>query len=232
MGFIASTVIPFYLPELIGPPVLALTLRIIGIFTCFIYLAAAAFSIKSISDYSSFSFSDFLKNIKKALPAGLAMGSTVLVIFFVIPIAVETYGNMASPAGLVLVMIVVWTLVFFLLSIQYYFTVYIRLGSKIFKSFKKCMLISLDNTGLSIFIFLHNIAILLISILFVFMFPGPAGILLFLDEALRLRLLKYDWLEANPGANRRKIPWDSLLIEEREKTGHRTIKNFIFPWKY
>jgi len=43
--------------------------------------------------------------------------------------------------------------------------------------------------------------------------------------------MKYDWLEANPGADRRKIPWDALLIDEREKTGTRSLKNLIFPWK-
>jgi hypothetical protein len=64
-----------------------------------------------------------------------------------------------------------------------------------------------------------------------FLFPGPAGILLYLDEAMRLRIFKYDWLEANPGENRRKIPWDTLLIDDRERTGTRSLKNFIFPWK-
>jgi hypothetical protein len=72
---------------------------------------------------------------------------------------------------------------------------------------------------------------LAVSLFLALLFPGPAGILLFLDEAMRLRLLKYDWLEANPDANRRKIPWDALLIEEREKTGTRSLKSFIFPWK-
>jgi hypothetical protein len=64
-----------------------------------------------------------------------------------------------------------------------------------------------------------------------FLAPGPAGLLLFHDEALRLRLLKYDWIEANPNENRRKVPWDALLIDERDKTGTRSLKNFIFPWK-
>ena len=93
------------------------------------------------------------------------------------------------------------------------------------------MLISLDNSGLAIFVLLHNFIALLLSVFLAFIFPGPAGALLYLDEALRLRLLKYDWLEANPGADRKKIPWDALLIEEREKTGVRTLKNLIFPWK-
>jgi len=93
------------------------------------------------------------------------------------------------------------------------------------------MLICLDNTGLAIFMVINNIIALVLSVFFAFMFPGPVGILLYLDEALRLRLLKYDYLEANPGVNRRKIPWDALLIEERERTGTRTFRNFIFPWK-
>jgi hypothetical protein len=80
-------------------------------------------------------------------------------------------------------------------------------------------------------LFIHNILGLLLSILLAFLFPGPAGVILYLDEALRLRLLKYNWLEENPQANRRKIPWDALLIEERERTGTRTFRNFIFPWK-
>ncbi|MDR2103555.1 MAG: hypothetical protein LBP42_05565, partial [Treponema sp.] len=69
------------------------------------------------------------------------------------------------------------------------------------------------------------------SVFLAFLFPGPAGILLYLDEAVRLRIFKYDWLEANPGENRRKVPWDALLIDDREKTGTRSLKSFIFPWK-
>jgi len=159
------------------------------------------------------------------------MGLFVFLLFVVVSFVIPFYLSIQSLVGLLLAAIVFWTTIFAILSFQFYFTVYARLGSKVMKSFKKCMIISLDNSGFSIFSLLHNIAALILSIVFVFMFPGPAGILLFLDEALRLRLLKYDWLEENPGANRRKIPWDALLIEEREKTGTRSLKNFIFPWK-
>jgi len=134
-------------------------------------------------------------------------------------------------AGLALGAIIFWTTMFALLSFQYYFAVYSRLGGKIIKSFRKCMLISLDNTGFSFFLIIHNLIALIISAILAFMFPGPVGILIYVDQALRLRLLKYDYLEANPEANRRKIPWDALLIEERERTGTRSFKNFIFPWK-
>jgi len=235
LGFLAATAIPAFLPLLaakfVHSTALEMALSAFGILVCSVYLAASAFAIRSISDYSSFSFGDFLKFFKTAWPAGLAMGFFVFLLYLVAAVIFPFYLSIESSFGLVFAAIVFWATVFALISFQFYFSVYVRLGSKIIKSIKKCMIISLDNSGFSLFLFLHNFVVLLISIVFVFLFPGPVGVLLYLDEALRLRLLKYDWLEANPGADRRKIPWDAILIEEREKTGTRSLRNIIFPWK-
>ena len=48
---------------------------------------------------------------------------------------------------------------------------------------------------------------------------------------MKLRLYKYDYLEENPDAKRNDIPWDALLIDERERVGKRTLRGMIFPWK-
>jgi len=234
--FLACTAIPIFLPVLSARFVSSIALEIflsaVGILACSVYLSTAAYTIKAISDYSTFSFSEFFRNFKNAWLPGLVMGGFVFLLFIILTFVLPFYLDMEPPiAGLALAAIIFWAVIFSLLSFQYFFTVYVRLGKNIKKTFKKCMIISLDNTGLSIFMILHNIAALAISILFAFMFPGPVGVLLYLDEALRLRLLKYDYLEANPDANRRKIPWDALLIDEREKTGTRTFRSFIFPWK-
>jgi hypothetical protein len=133
--------------------------------------------------------------------------------------------------GLFLTAIVFWTLAAGILALQFFFTICCRLGAKLTSAIKKSFIIFFDNPMFCIFTFIYNLIILFISALAAFLIPGPAGVLLFLDEGLRLRLLKYDWLEANPEANRRKIPWDELLIDEREKTGSRSLRNFIFPWK-
>jgi hypothetical protein len=37
--------------------------------------------------------------------------------------------------------------------------------------------------------------------------------------------------KAHPDADRRHIPWEELLAEDREKTGTRSLRSFIFPWK-
>ncbi|WP_461247558.1 YesL family protein [Treponema sp. R6D11] len=234
LGFFLCTAVPLLpvlLPGIFGSNLFVLIFSVIGILICSIYLATAAFTVKSVSDYGNFTFQDFFKNIKKAWLAGIAMFVFLFIIYVVLTIVIPFYSSMASLLGLILSAILVWVVIFAFLSFQFYFSVYSRLGMNIIKSFKKCMLISLDNTGMAIFLLIHNTLALLVSIIFVFMFPGPAGVLLYLDEALRLRLLKYDYLEANPEANRKKIPWDALLIEEREKTGNRTLRNFIFPWK-
>jgi hypothetical protein len=234
LGFFACTAIPILpvlLPKIFGANALVIVFAVLGTLICTIYLATAAVTIKTISDYGTFTFMDFFASFKTAWPAGVAMFVFLFIIYIIVSIVIPFYAGMSSLLGLALSALLIWVLIFAFLSFQFYFTVYARLGANIIKSFRKCMLISLDNTGMSVFLLIHNILALLISVIFVFMFPGPIGVLLYLDEAVRLRLLKYDYLEANPEANRKKIPWDALLIDEREKTGNRTLKNFIFPWK-
>ncbi|GHU58234.1 hypothetical protein FACS189444_1570 [Spirochaetia bacterium] len=232
LGFIASVAIPVFIPGLLeSVPVLGIAVLFIGIVWCLIYLSTAALTIKAISDYGSFGFADFFNNLKTAWPAGLVMGLIVILIWVLTTIAMPFYLNMGSIFGLFLSAIIFWTLVVGILSLQFFLTIRSRLDGNIIKAIKKSFLIFFDNPGFCIFSLIHNVILLAISVFLAFLIPGPAGILLYLDQALRLRLLKYDWLEANPDGNRKKIPWDALLIDERERTGDRTLKNFIFPWK-
>jgi putative membrane protein len=68
-----------------------------------------------------------------------------------------------------------------------------------------------------------------------FIAPGVSGVILAYNNALRLRMYKYDWLETQSGLSRkdarRRIPWDELLAEDKETLGPRDFKSFIFPWK-
>ena len=240
LGFIASFAIPAILPSVIHVTALSISILAIGILWCCIYLSAVALSLKSISDYGTFGFRDFFRNLKAGWLYGLCMGIVIFLIVVIITQIIPFYLGMNSLVGLFLAAVIFWALVVCILSFQFFFAIRARLDTKLVKIFKKCFIIFFDNPGLSIFSILHNIVLLVVSGLLAFLIPGPAGILLFLDEALRLRLLKYDWLEANPEpevpgqrrrTRRRSIPWDAILIEEREKTGTRTLKSFIFPWK-
>ncbi|MCL2319448.1 MAG: hypothetical protein FWC45_05130 [Treponema sp.] len=232
IGFIISLSFPVFIPTFLAPvPVLGMGTLLIGILWCFVYLSAAALSLKALSDYGNFGFADFFRNLKTIWPVGLVLGGIVFLMYILITVVIPFYLSMKSMVGLLLGAVIFWTLVVAVLALQFFFAVRSRLDTKITKVIKKCFIIFFDNPMFCIFSLIHNIVMLLLSMFVAFLFPGPAGVLLFLDEGLRLRLLKYDWLEANPDANRRAIPWDAILIDERERTGTRSLKSFIFPWK-
>ena len=232
LGFIASLSIPVLVPSLFqAVPALGVAVLVISCLWCCIYLSTAALTLKSISDYGSFGFSDFFGNLKTAWHAGLIFGGFLFLAYILCVVVIPFYFSMGTMAGLLLTAVVFWTLAAGILAFQFFFAVRGRLATKLTSAIKKCFIIFFDNPMFCIFSFFYNLIILIISAFLAFMIPGPAAVLLFLDEGLRLRLLKYDWLEANPEANRRKIPWDALLIDEQEKTGSRSLKNFIFPWK-
>ena len=246
LGFIAITAFPVFVPQLFGTiPFLAMTALLIGILLCFVYLSAAALSLKNISDNGSFGFADFWANLKTIWPVGLFAGGMVSLGIILVTVVIPFYLAMESLWGLMLAAITFWSLVTAVLALQFFFAVRCRLDKSFTGSIKKCFLIFFDNPMFCIFVLIHNLFYLIISVPLALLLPGPAGILLFTDEGLRLRLLKYDWLEANPEsvaeghenqsspppAGKRKIPWDVILIDEKEKTGTRSLKNFIFPWK-
>jgi hypothetical protein len=235
LGFIASLAIPIFLPGIIPIPGLSLLVFTAGLLWCFMYLAAIALSVKAVSDYGIFGFSDFLVNLKEGWKTGLALGITCFLLYVIAKNAIPFYLQLNSLFGLFLAAVIFWTMATAVLSLQFFFSIRARLDTKLVKVFKKSFIIFFDNPGFAIYSLLHTIVIFIISAVLALILPGPAGILLFLDEALRLRLLKYDWLDANPNEagskKRQKIPWDKILIDEREKTGTRSFKSLIFPWK-
>ena len=234
-GFVVSLTIPIILPGYMPHPALSIVVAIIGVLWCCVYLAAAALSVKAVSDYGSFGFADFRTNLKAGWKTGVVLALISFVFLLVIRLIIPFYLEMNSIVGLIFGALIFWTLILALISFQFFLAIRARLDTKPRKIIKKCFIIFFDNPGFSIFSLFYTLVTLVVSAVFALLLPGPAGLLLFLDEGLRLRLMKYDWLEENPppagSTKRQRIPWDALLIEEREKTGNRTFRNFIFPWK-
>jgi uncharacterized membrane protein YesL len=230
LGFLALALAGIIaVPLLSAAPLPALGLMALCLFCGCVYLSAAALCLKALSDYGSFGFADFFRNLAASWPAGLLLGVFWFLGFLLIGLAIPFYFSLGSFAGLLLGCFLFWTMLAAALALQFYLPIRARLDAKPGKILKKCFLILFDNTLFCILAGALSLGILALSLPLFMLLPGPGGLLLFLDEALRLRLLKYDWLEAHPG--RGKIPWDILLEDEREKTGSRSIKGLIFPWK-
>jgi hypothetical protein len=96
---------------------------------------------------------------------------------------------------------------------------------------RKCFIVFFDNTFFAVLLGIGSVAILIGSFFTALLIPGLAGLILWHQVGLKLRLYKYDYLEENPEANRKQIPWDALLIDDRDRVGKRTLRGMIFPWK-
>lgn len=128
--------------------------------------------------------------------------------------------------------LVLWGYFIWMISAQYFFPLQARFDKNLKKNIRKMFILFFDNTAFTVFgLTLVGILIMGLSVFTAFLIPGLATLNLFYAVALKLRIIKYDYLEANPQASRKNIPWDIILAEEKEKTGKRSLRSFIFPWK-
>jgi hypothetical protein len=230
LGFLTLFIAGIILPPLFNSlPPLSTAFAALSLLCCCVYLSAVSLCLKALPDYGSLDFTGLPRKLAAALPAGLLLGGLCLLGFFLTILAIPFYFSLGSFAGLLLGCFLLWIVLAAVLAMQFYLPVHARLDTKPGKIIKKCLLIFFDNTFFCVLTGAVSLLILALSLPLFMLLPGPGGILLFLDEALRLRLLKYDWLEAHP--ERGKIPWDVLLEEEREKTGNRSLRGLVFPWK-
>lgn len=149
-------------------------------------------------------------------------------ILFVIPFYLS-YNNVI---GMLLAVLLFWVFLGLTFALFYYWPLFfVMQGDRPTKTLKKSFIIVFDNLLFTFFFAIYQLFNLVISILLAGLAPGVAGMHLAASDAIKLLMFKYDYLEEHPDADRRHIPWEELLYEERECIGHRSLKNMIFPWK-
>ncbi|MEW5816223.1 MAG: hypothetical protein AB1798_12610 [Spirochaetota bacterium] len=232
LGFIVLIGACLYLPYLLSfNTVIAFIGAAIGIIVLNIYTGAASMAAREIADYKTPGFADFLNFVKEIWKSSLVFSGITIVQLVILFIAFPFYLSMGGIPGLIAMSIIFWVSVVWWLASQFFFPIRTRLDSNPKKVLKKCLIVFFDNSGFSIVLGFGSILILVVSFFTALLLPGISCILLWQQVGLKLRLYKYDFLEKNPDANRKRIPWDVLLIDDRERVGHRTLKGMIFPWK-
>lgn len=203
----------------------------LAILLCSVWWSACVYALVRVADYGSVAFREVLDDLKAGLVPGLQMAAVAIVGWVLVSVGLPFYLSNGGLLGVFAAGILFWCALIALLSLQYYIPLRARLGGGFKKNIRKSFIMFFDNAAFSIFLLVYNAVTLAISFFLAFMAPGLAGMALALDVAVRLRMKKYDWLEANPGANRKKVPWDELLEEDKDLVGPRTLKGMIFPWK-
>jgi uncharacterized membrane protein YesL len=231
LGYILLLAVLVYFPLLFknSPPLFYAFLGL-GLVLLSVYTGAASWMVAQVADYRKPELSEALKALKASWPTSLLFAGLNLLLVFLLSVAFPVYGQLKSFLGPLASSFLFWVLIFWVLASQFYFPIQSRLDRRFLKILKKSFLLFLDNPLFTFGLFLGCLLIFALSVFTAFLLPGISAVLLWLNAGLKLRLYKYDHLEKNP-KERRRIPWDALLVEDRERVGKRTLKGMIFPWK-
>ena len=212
-----------------------LTILAIAILLLGVLLLAISDELARVSAFQPFSLKRFFLSMKKYLLLGPLY--ILIFIFFLVlfPLAVYWYFSLGGLLGTVLGLIMFWISLIFYLAFQWFLPVKSQLEGNFVKALKKCFIIFFDNPGFSLFMLLYSLVILVLSMIPFLLLPGISGILLAQNEAFRLLMRKYDWMEEHPELDfataRKNVPWDEVLSEEYDAVDSRSLKGLIFPWR-
>ncbi len=233
LGFLAILLGGIYSMTLLGESAgLAMVLIIIALGLFSFYSAGSAHLTWGWAAYERGGWAAFVRGLRiswrHALLFWLLLALDGSLLLFVIPF----YLSYGTIVGTLLSVVLFWLFIALSLALLYYWPLFYSMqGDGPAKTLRKSFVIVADNLFFSLFFAFHQIVTFVISIILAGLAPGMGGILLGQSVALKLLMYKYDWLEEHPDEDRKKVPWDELLWEERESVGHRSLKNMIFPWK-
>ena len=188
-----------------------------------------------VANFEGIHLLDYFKNISSVLKDATIFGflfslfvmiSVMCFRFYFIENKTIVYGFFGA--------LILWIDVFVLLALQWFVPIRSLMKNDLKKCLKKSFILFFDNTGFTVVMAIYNLVLIALSIFFIGLIPSMAGISIGNTNALRIRLYKYDYLEEHPeitGRQRKKIPWEELIYEDRETLGPRTFRSFLFPWK-
>lgn len=180
----------------------------------------------------SIDFRDYKTFFKEKAKKSLLFYGVVLTLTFFIATGLQFYGIFAtSMLSLVAFFFFFWVTLLLLFSVEYFFPLSNIMDDPFKKNVKKCFMLFFDNPGTSIGVSLISFFLLMMTLSLAFLLPGIPAISILWENLMKFLMLKYDYMEENPEADKKKIPWDILLRDEKEHLGHPSFRNIFQPWK-
>jgi hypothetical protein len=231
VGFLLVVAAGFYVLSIADNLIFFLPTALLALVGICLYIGVAAMMTRDMANYKSLEMRNFTPYLKATWKTSVAFALVVLAQLLIVQFVMPWYLRQGNLLGLAIASLLFWVSLTWWLASQYYFPIRAQLDDDVKKVFRKCFVLFFDNTLFSIALAIGTIVMAILSGFVVFLLPGIATILLWHQAAMKLRMYKYDYLEAHPNANRKKIPWNDLLYEDRERVGHRSLRGMIFPWK-
>lgn len=213
------------------PPVFFIFIQCILILAFFLYSGGVFHFLKEICEYNNPKLAVFFLNLKGSCRSSLVPGALSVLYFTILRYSLPFYLNLDNILGFTAFFILIGISILFLLTCQYFFPLAGRQDKRFFDIFRNGFFLFLDNPLFTFFMSLGSVIISIFSFFTALLLPGLTAVFLWHQTGFGLLLLKYRYLELNPGSDRRSIPWEILLEEERTLLGKRSFKGLIFPWK-
>jgi len=191
----------------------------------------ATFWAKDITVKGSARFSDFLPHLAASWKASLAFGIAWMVLIAGFLFGVPFYSAINPILGFVFGVVLAWALFFGAGMSLFYPGLNAQIEPRVRKLLRKSFLVFLANPGTSLLMALVFVVALVLTVVTLGFFPGIVGLSLWLQVCFKFLMLKYEWIEANPEEDHKKVPWSVILADDMEKVGPRSLKSLIFPWK-
>ena len=229
--FFGGLIAIFYSFPLILITLILLFTVVFGIFSTAYGQVAA-----DIANFKGVHIGDFFKAIPSSFKDGALFGLLCGALGIISVVAMRFYlREIHSIIGFLLAAFLFWIDIVLILSFQWFVAIRSLMHNDFKKCIKKCFLIFFDNTAFSIAMGIYTFICFLLSIFCVGFIPSLSGIVLAQTNALRLRLYKYDYLENHPeletSRQRKQIPWEELIYDDRETLGPHKFKQMFFPWR-
>ena len=213
-------------------PMLSFVLLAVVLLAYSLIAGGTAAVVSNYSNYQRDSWNAFRGGIVRNIRHSLLFFAMNFLFFMNIILIMPFYMSMGNIVGIAAVVVMAWIEIFLALAVAYYFPLMNLLpGDRPLKTLRKCLIIIGDNLGFTFFLVLYRLFMLVMSVLTMGLVPGVTGAQLAEQDAMKLLMFKYDYLDENKGADRKHLPWEDLLYDEKEKVGPRSLKNMIFPWK-
>jgi uncharacterized membrane protein YesL len=196
-----------------------------------LYNGTANGMARDMAEYKHPGIKDFIDHFKASFLMSLIYGLISAAILCLLVFLIGFYMQIENFFGAAAFAFLFWGGIIWIAASQYVFPIYFGLDRKFFKIIKKSFLLFFDNPVFTFGLLIGSLVTVAVSVPLFLMLPGIFTVQLWLNAGLKLRLYKYDYIEAKGAGAKIQIPWDSLLVEEKEKVGKRTLKGMIFPWK-
>jgi hypothetical protein len=185
-----------------------------------------------ISDYDLPGFKVFFQGIKSVWVDALFFTACIALQTSIANHIIPFYLKLGNKMiGLSLAILVLWISAIWWAATIYYYPLRFRLKLSVMKTARQSLLLLADNVILAVGILFTSFVLVMLSLATAMLLPGISFLLVYYHVATRTLLLKYNYLESHPKADKKSILWDRLLEDDMKIINRRSLKEIIFPWK-